>query len=70
MDKYETIIYWSDEDQAFVVDVPQLPGCMAHGNTKEEALKNANAAIQLWIDTAREFGDPVPEPAGRRLMFA
>jgi len=70
MDKYETIIYWSDEDQAFVVDVPQLPGCMAHGNTKEEALKNANAAIQLWIDTAREFGDPVPEPVGRRLMFA
>ena len=70
MEKYETIIYWSDEDQAFVVDVPQLPGCMAHGNTQEEALKNANAAIQLWIDTAREFGDPVPEPAGRRLMFA
>jgi len=70
MEKYETIIYWSDEDQAFVVDVPQLPGCMAHGNTQEEALKNANAAIQLWIDTAREFGDPVPEPVGRRLMFA
>ena len=70
MEKYETIIYWSDEDQVFVVDVPQLPGCMAHGNTQEEALKNANAAIQLWIDTAREFGDPVPEPVGRRLMFA
>ena len=70
MEKYETIIYWSDEDQAFVADVPQLPGCMAHGNTQEEALKNANAAIQLWIDTAKEFGDPVPEPAGRRLMFA
>ena len=68
--KYETIIYWSDEDQAFVADVPQLPGCMAHGDTQEEALKNVNAAIQLWIDTAREFGDPVPEPIGRRLMFA
>jgi len=70
MEKYETIIYWSDEDQAFVADVPQLPGCMAHGDTQEEALKNVNAAIQLWIDTAREFGDPVPEPIGRRLIFA
>ncbi len=70
MEKYETIIFWSDEDQAFVADVPQLPGCMAHGNTQEEALNNVNVAIQLWIDTAREFGDPVPEPAGRRLMFA
>ncbi|MCD6097407.1 type II toxin-antitoxin system HicB family antitoxin [bacterium] len=70
MEKYETIIYWSDEDQVFVAEVPQLPGCMAHGDTQEEALKNVNAAIQLWIDTAREFGDPVPKPVGRRLMFA
>lgn len=70
MEKYETIIYWSDEDRAFVADVPQLPGCMAHGNTQEEALKNVNTATQLWIDTAREFGDPVPKPVGRRLMFA
>lgn len=70
MKKYETIIYWSNEDQVFVADVPQLPGCMAHGNTQEEALKNVNEAIQLWMDTAREFGDPVPEPVGRRLMLA
>jgi predicted RNase H-like HicB family nuclease len=70
MEKYETIIYWSDDDQAFVADIPQLPGCMAHGNTQEEALININAAIKLWIDTAKEFGDPIPVPVGRRLMFA
>ena len=70
MEKYETIIYWSDEDQAFVADVPQLPGCMAHGNTQEEALININEAIKLWLNTAREFGDPIPEPIGRRLVFA
>ena len=70
MEKYETIIYWSDDNQAFVVDIPQLPGCMAHGNTQEEALININAAIKLWIDTAKEFGDPIPVSVGRRLMFA
>ena len=70
MEKYEIIIYWSMEDQAFVADVPQLPGCIAHGNTQEEALRNIHEAIQLWIDTAREFGDPIPDPVGRRLAFA
>jgi predicted RNase H-like HicB family nuclease len=70
MQKYEVILYWSDEDQVFVADVPELPGCMAHGDTQESALKNAKEAIQLWIDTAREFGDPVPTPKGRRLMLA
>lgn len=70
MDKYEIIIYWSDEDEIFVSEVPELPGCMAHGETQESALTNAKEAIKLWIDTAREFGDPVPEPKGRRLMFA
>ena len=70
MEKYETIIFWSDKDQAFISEVPQLPGCMAHGNTQKEALKNINEAVKLWIETAKEFGDPVPEPAGRRLMFA
>ncbi|MCD6418857.1 type II toxin-antitoxin system HicB family antitoxin [bacterium] len=70
MEKYEIIIYWSDEDQAFVADVPELPGCMAHGNTREEALININEAIKLWLDIAREFGDPIPEPLGRRLIFA
>lgn len=70
MYKYEIIIYWSKEDQVFVADVPELPGCMAHGETQEASLKNINAAIQLWIDTAKEFGDPVPEPKGQRLMLA
>lgn len=70
MHKYETIIYWSDEDQIFVAEIPELPGCMAHGTTPEAALAQAQEAMQLWIDTAREFGDPVPEPKGRRLMLA
>lgn len=70
MHRYEVIIYWSNEDQAFVAEVPELPGCMAHGPTHEVALAAANEAIQLWIDTAKEFGDPVPEPKGHRLMLA
>ena len=70
MNKYEIIIYWSHEDQVFVAEVPELPGCMAHGDTEESALQQAKVAIQLWIDTAREFGDPIPEPKGRRLMLA
>ncbi len=68
--KYEIIIYWSDEDKVFVAEVPELPGCMAHGDTQPRALSNANEAIHLWIDTAREFGDPVPPRKGRRLMMA
>lgn len=63
--RYEIIIYWSHEDQAYVAEVPELPGCMAHGDTHKSALANAGEAIQLWIDTAQEFGDPVPEPKGR-----
>lgn len=70
MYKYEIIIYWSNEDNAFIAQVPELPGCMAHGETPEGALKNTQEAIQLWIDTAREFGDQVPEPKGERLIFA
>lgn len=70
MHKYEIIIYWSDEDQVFVAEVPELAGCMAHGATQQSALENANEAIQLWIDTAEEFGDAVPEPKGARLMLA
>ena len=70
MQKYEVILYWSNEDKVFVAEVPELPGCMAHGKTQEKALKNVNEAIELWIDTAREFGDPIPEPKGRRLMLA
>lgn len=68
--KYETIIYWSQEDQVFIAEVPELPGCMAHGTTQELALRNAKRAIQLWIDTAKEFADPIPAPKGRRLMLA
>jgi predicted RNase H-like HicB family nuclease len=70
MQRYEIINYWSNEDQVFVAEVPELPGCMAHGNTEESALSNVKDAIQLWIDTAREFGDPIPEPKGRRLEYA
>lgn len=70
MHRYEVIIYWSAEDDAFVADVPELPGCMAHGPTHEAALAQAQEAIKLWVETAREFGDPVPEPKGRRLQFA
>lgn len=70
MDKYEIIIYWSDEDSAFVAEVPELSGCMAHGCTHEETLANVKDAMSLWIQTAREFNDPIPEPKGRRLVFA
>jgi predicted RNase H-like HicB family nuclease len=68
--KYEVIIYWSNEDQAFVADVPELPGCMAHGATQEAALRSAQEAADLWLETARELGHLVPEPRGRRLIFA
>ena len=70
MDRYEIIIFWSAEDAAFVAEVPELAGCMAHGATHEEALANAKEAMRLWIDTAKEFEDPIPEPKGRRLVFA
>ena len=70
MYKYEIIIYWSNEDQIFVAEVPELPGCAAHGPTQEAALGEVQEAIRLWIDTAREFGDPIPEPKGERLILA
>lgn len=70
MSKYEVIIYWSQEDDAFIAEVPQLGGCSAHGASQEEALRNAQDATDLWIETAKEFGDPIPEPVGRRLVFA
>ena len=69
MERLEIIIYWSAEDAAFIAEVPELPGCMAHGDTQEKALFSVKEAMGLWIDTAREFGDPVPEPRGR-LMYA
>ena len=69
MVRYELIIYWSDEDGVYVVAVPELLGCMTRGSTPTEAVANAREAIALWIDTAKEFGHPVPEPKGRRLMY-
>ena len=70
MHKYEIILYWSNEDQAFIAEVPELPGCMAHGDDQEAALRNVNDAIQFWIERARELGRPVPQPRGERLMLA
>ena len=70
MDKYEVIIYWSAEDSVYVAEVPELPGCMAHGKNQREALSNVRQASMLWIKTAKEFGDHIPEPKGRRLTYA
>ena len=70
MNKYEVIIYWSQEDGAYVAEVPELAGCAAHGPSQQEALRNAQDAIDLWLETAQEFGDPIPEPKGRRLILA
>jgi predicted RNase H-like HicB family nuclease len=69
-EKYEVIIYWSDEDRAYVAEVPELEGCIAHGDSYDAALRNIGEAMALWLDTAREFGDPIPEPKGHRLMVA
>ena len=70
MFKYAIILYWSNANDAFVAEVPELPGCAAHGDSQENALKNINQAMELWIDTAKEAGDPIPEPKGERLMLA
>jgi predicted RNase H-like HicB family nuclease len=67
--RYELIIYWSEEDQSFVVEVPELPGCMADGETYEEAVANAKTVIEEWIETAEEQGREIPEPKGR-LVYA
>jgi predicted RNase H-like HicB family nuclease len=67
--KYEMILYWSNEDNAFIVEVPELPGCMADGQTYQEAVANAETVVQEWIETAKELGRPIPEPKGR-LMYA
>lgn len=70
MYKYEIIMYWSNEDDAFVAEVPELPGCMAHGSTHEDAISNINEAMKLWIDVSRENNDPIPEPKCHRLVYA
>ncbi len=69
MTKYEMIIYWSEEDQTYIAEVPELPGCMADGLSYQEAVKNAEVVIDEWVLTAQEIGRDVPEPKGR-LMFA
>lgn len=67
--KYEIIIFWSAEDEAFIAEVPELPGCMADGATYQEALSNVEVIIQQWIETAKELNRPIPQPKGK-LMFA
>ena len=66
---YKIILYWSEEDQAFIAEVPELPGCAADGETYQEALQNVEVIMQEWIETAKELERPIPEPKGR-LMFA
>ncbi|VVB89826.1 HicB_like antitoxin of bacterial toxin-antitoxin system [uncultured archaeon] len=67
--KYEMVVYWSENDDAYLVEVPELPGCMADGRTYEEAIKNALIIIGEWIETARELGRDIPQPRGR-LIYA
>ena len=69
MSKYEIIIYWSEEDNAFIAEVPELAGCLADGATYQEALANAEIIIEEWLETALELGRQIPEPKGR-LVFA
>ena len=70
MPLYVIILYWSSQDSVFVAEVPELPGCTAHGATQEAALATVKEAMMLWLETARECGDAIPEPKGRRLMIA
>jgi predicted RNase H-like HicB family nuclease len=69
MTKYEIILYWSNEDQDFIAEAPELAGCAADGPTRQEALANVETVIAEWLETARELGRPIPEPKGR-LIFA
>ena len=69
MGKYEPIVFWSDRDQAFLVEVPELPGCMADGKTREKALANTELVNQQWIETAKSLGRSIPKPKGR-LAYA
>ena len=69
MHKYEVIVWWSEKDQAYIAEVPELPGCMSDGETYEDALKNIQIIISEWIDTAKELGREIPEPKGK-LMYA
>jgi predicted RNase H-like HicB family nuclease len=70
MYKYQIILFWNEEYQSFMAVVPELSGCLAHGVTYEEALANARESIHLWIDRARELGEPIPKPKTSRLTLA
>lgn len=67
--KYEIIIWWSEEDDAFIAEVPELPGCNAHGPTYEDVIREVQVVVDAWIEIANEQGEPIPVPKGR-LMFA
>ena len=69
MFKYEIIIYWSDEDEAYIAEVPELPGCMVDGKTHDEVLENVTQVIKEWLETAEELGREIPKPKGR-LIYA
>ena len=69
MNKYEIILYWSEQDSAYIAEVPELPGCMADGASRVEALENAEKVISEWIETANNLGRPIPEPKGK-LQYA
>ena len=64
MHKYQIVINWSTADNAYIAQAPELPGCMTHGDTQQEALAEIDQAITLWLETAQEFGDPIPQPKG------
>ncbi|MDP2303354.1 MAG: type II toxin-antitoxin system HicB family antitoxin [Ignavibacteria bacterium] len=70
MNKYEIIIYWSDDDSSYIAEVPELPGCMADGKTYHEALENVEIIIMEWVDTAKSIGREIPKPRGKRLIYA
>ncbi len=67
MSKYEVIIYWSEEDQAFIAEVPELPGCTADGSAYQEALANVEIVVKEWIETGRDLGRPIPQPKIHRV---
>ena len=69
MYKYELIVYWSQTDNSYIAEVPELPGCMADGSSYETAEANAQIVIREWLETARELGRPIPEPQGRKIEF-
>jgi len=66
--KYRIYIYWSDEDNVFIAEIPELPGCMSDGETYEEAIKNAQEAIEIWVETAKKIGREIPKPVSKREL--